>query len=1589
MRKSVLKSAQLLFLVCILVIPYSVSLSFGESYHGDSPQDAPKEELRRLDSNLGESTLSPGTQFSPTTDAEPWVKFKIFEGWDLDQYLFKESSPLDFFIDVDDFKPDPTISPKPRLTLRVWDVDFVAPQDPPERDRVQINGHSLGLLTGANNQWSTVSFDVEPSFIVEGQNHVQIFIDVLGDGWAVEVDRAELKIPFQIKVIKIEVTQDIDIKKGTTNVLITGPVWEKKFDANGKLEEVPGVGGDTKRDYPIADWFKSNKFKVKITVDAWPKKPPNLNPFIIIYGQTEAGLTLHSFFGWEGEYEVAKLPQKVLKTNFEQEFVFVADPGHIADCQLTSHTLYLTLQEPRADVKPPKERWLEVATEWGKDATTAKEVAEKVVDSEYANPFSWVYDDTSANWEAMIDTTPGDHANCYVFSRVWQKITRVLGINSDRRQYDPRVRFIISTKKALDNNNDANARNKATGTRDRWCFGTHSVGRFNGKHYDPTFGLKSFTNIEGNVYAKQTANTVVEGGVTYILFRRLDDPTKFIKVRPTATRTPNGWSIVEYKNPHLNITTSDEASILTIADSGLDTDGDGLFNYLAIEVEINATETNYYAIDSILRFEDTPISVGSLSMFLGTNLSAPNYITFLNSGINIVTLYFSGRSIYEAGINGNYTLDVMLYTAENQTDAESFNTSSYSYTQFQGLTIEVANLTDFGADTDGDGDFDVLTVEIEFDVLRTAFYEIDGYLLGIDSISNSSFLTQGPHTIFMNFNGSKIRSSRTNGPYSIELSLADENYDGIISYNTSSFSYTQFDKPPAEFTGIFSDYGCDMDSDGFYDFLSLEVGANVSIAASYTVLAYLFDHSEEFITAASNSTYLSTGVNNIVLNFDGTEIYGKGVNGPYTLRFLQLFNANGSLIDSLDNIYNTSAYSYTMFQRPEAYFTGTYSDHGVDTDIESTYNRTHLAHEWIGGGTAMSWHGDDGYGTYTLPFDFPFYDANYTTLYVSTNGLIAFLSPDSSYDNSIPALAEKLAIAPAWDDWATYEPYDIYTRQNSTHATIRWYVCDYYGYNIVANFEATLCVNGEIQFNYEYNNGTVSATIGISNGAGDILAEDVTDLNNINSIKFTPGFTSGDGFFNFLTVQADVNATEPGNYTLEGALYDSNDSLITSTTTESYFSTGIQLVELSFDGVAIYTHGSNGSYNLKVIRLYDNVGNIVDVQYNVYNTTAYNYTDFQRPIIKLTGVFSDYGVDIDVDGFYDYLAIEIEAIVEHSGTYEVNARLKDSNGHEIIWASNSTYLSENTPQTIQLYFDGRYIFGNGINGPYDMKDLSIYYSNMSFYTTDAYTTPTYSYTQFQKSATVIGTVTNINSTPVANALVYINAVDYKYTNINGSYKLVILQTGNYTVEVVPPPELNLQGNSTTTEVTLGEATILNFILQQAMQDNAVIEITSSKTFVGEGHPIFIEVTVENQVNLTSTFNVTAYADLDTTTIGDEITIGTQNVTLTGGNSTTLTFTWNTTGFAKGNYTLSAFAHPVLGETDITDNTYIDSWTLVTIPGDVDGDRDVDIYDIVRMVTVFGVSIPDPAYDPNCDIDGDGDIDIFDIVIACNHYGESW
>jgi len=217
------------------------------------------------------------------------------------------------------------------------------------------------------------------------------------------------------------------------------------------------------------------------------------------------------------------------------------------------------------------------------------------------------------------------------------------------------------------------------------------------------------------------------------------------------------------------------------------------------------------------------------------------------------------------------------------------------------------------------------------------------------------------------------------------------------------------------------------------------------------------------------------------------------------------------------------------------------------------------------------------------------------------------------------------------------------------------------------------------------------------------------------------------------------------------------------------------------------------------------------------------------------------------------------------------------------------------------------------------------------------------------------------------------------TDVSGTYSLAFklpadAQLGTYTVYVSSGYKGETATNNATFEVI-------------PIRDIAVTNVTSAKTVVGQRYPVNITVNAVNQGEPTETFNVTVYCNETAITLpnGENYT----TVALASGESKTLTFTWNTTGFAFGNYTLSAFAWPVPGETNTANNNFTNGTVKVTIPGDVKGDFIVDIFDAIVLSGAFNTYPGHPHWNPNADLNGDNVVDIFDAIVLANHYNQHY
>lgn len=175
----------------------------------------------------------------------------------------------------------------------------------------------------------------------------------------------------------------------------------------------------------------------------------------------------------------------------------------------------------------------------------------------------------------------------------------------------------------------------------------------------------------------------------------------------------------------------DAPAVLTgdIFDRGLDTDDDGLSNYLEIGIQVNVSDPGNYKL-SISGLLD--------SGFDYISVYASKYV-FLEAGLQIVNLTLDGTKIFLSQKNPKYVDYIRLDFWEEYKWYDERSrvplSREYSYTQFDppGAML-TGKIYDEGIDEDDDGFYDFLEIGVEVDVKDRGTYSV--YVSGLTNITS-------------------------------------------------------------------------------------------------------------------------------------------------------------------------------------------------------------------------------------------------------------------------------------------------------------------------------------------------------------------------------------------------------------------------------------------------------------------------------------------------------------------------------------------------------------------------------------------------------------------------------------------------------------------------------------------------------------------------------------------------------------------------------------------------------------------------------------------------------------------------------------
>lgn len=270
------------------------------------------------------------------------------------------------------------------------------------------------------------------------------------------------------------------------------------------------------------------------------------------------------------------------------------------------------------------------------------------------------------------------------------------------------------------------------------------------------------------------------------------------------------------------------------SDHGEDDNANGLFERVVVTAEVDVNLAGLYGL-----YVDLETAMGVVLPGFGEAVLTP--------GIQSIDAAIDASIFLAADEDGPYTIkraDLVFLDGEAGIPADEFEdgtqqTQAYLLTQFERPPIILTgNNTDFAVDTDSDGDFDLLTVNVGIDVLigGTYFYSVtlrDPCFIQIEFITGQQVLQggSGSEELVLEFTGALIGENGIDGPYLVEDLGIFGPGGSLVSLSvaeTQPYLASAFDS----FNGVPADCVDDCNANGEADSCDIAIGTSADCNAN-------------------------------------------------------------------------------------------------------------------------------------------------------------------------------------------------------------------------------------------------------------------------------------------------------------------------------------------------------------------------------------------------------------------------------------------------------------------------------------------------------------------------------------------------------------------------------------------------------------------------------------------------------------------------------------------------------------------------------------------------------------------------------------
>ncbi len=241
-----------------------------------------------------------------------------------------------------------------------------------------------------------------------------------------------------------------------------------------------------------------------------------------------------------------------------------------------------------------------------------------------------------------------------------------------------------------------------------------------------------------------------------------------------------------------------------VGSQGIDTGGNGLYDLLRVELDTDFDTGGTYLLTATLS------SDGSATAQAEQSLNLP-------AGLTSLTFDFSGPEIRSLELDGPYSLEILArdVTSLEELGAVSLDGSitGFHHTDFDPLGASTQDIAltgvadDFGVDTDGNGRFDELHMEIEVALAQSDLYEwsvrlVDAHNTEIGFVTAQGSFNAGVARVPLVFDGETIGNNGVPGPYFLKgLLMFGSNGSNLVAVDvaqTQAYGAADFEGPEAD-----------------------------------------------------------------------------------------------------------------------------------------------------------------------------------------------------------------------------------------------------------------------------------------------------------------------------------------------------------------------------------------------------------------------------------------------------------------------------------------------------------------------------------------------------------------------------------------------------------------------------------------------------------------------------------------------------------------------------------------------------------------------------------------------------------------------